>query len=345
GADPMTPQASRVTPEVAEKLADLVEQGATVLSVQPPSPSPSLSSADSTGRVASAVRRMQCLPHRFIQGAWRDATLDRLGCPPDLLVKVETPHDAHAIAWDHRASDAWDAYFLSNQLDEPTEVRVQVRASRRHAELWDPVNGSIQTVEQNTSANDRTALDLRLAAGQSVLLVLRDDGPSPQQIKTGSPVVSTPIAGPWRLSFQAAVGFSPAERTVSTLVDLSLSEDDEIRHFAGATFYETSFAWTPTEGSVWIDVGEAAPLAEIELNSQPCGVLWTAPWRLEVSGKLRPGENRLRVRAPSTWKNRLIGDAGLREEDRASWTSAPARLPDRNLTRYGLIGPVQLISE
>ena len=50
-------------------------------------------------------------------------------------------------------------------------------------------------------------------------------------------------------------------------------------------------------------------IAQVFVNGQDCGIVWTPPYRLEVSPALLPGINRLRVEVANPWRNRLIAEA------------------------------------
>ena len=55
-------------------------------------------------------------------------------------------------------------------------------------------------------------------------------------------------------------------------------------------------------------------LGEVLLNGKGLGIVWKAPYRVEVTGAIGAGENRLEVRVTNLWPNRLIGDEQLPEE-------------------------------
>ena len=37
-------------------------------------------------------------------------------------------------------------------------------------------------------------------------------------------------------------------------------------------------------------------------------MLWTAPWHIDLSDVIKPGENKLQIKVTNVWANRLIGD-------------------------------------
>ncbi len=56
-------------------------------------------------------------------------------------------------------------------------------------------------------------------------------------------------------------------------------------------------------------------VAEVWLNGKNLGVVWKAPYRVDVTSALKPGVNQLRIRVVNLWVNRLIGDAALPAEE------------------------------
>jgi hypothetical protein len=65
---------------------------------------------------------------------------------------------------------------------------------------------------------------------------------------------------------------------------------------------------------------------------------------VEVNDAMQMGGNRLSIDVTNTWRNRLIGDAGLPAEQRTTWTWHRETWynPTTNLEPAGLLGPVML---
>jgi hypothetical protein len=87
-------------------------------------------------------------------------------------------------------------------------------------------------------------------------------------------------------------------------------------------------------------------IAGVRLNGQDLGVVWTAPWRVDISGVVKAKGNELEVMVSNLWPNRLIGDAGLPPEQRRTKSNIPDAMikPDMELFSSGLLGPVMLRS-
>jgi hypothetical protein len=87
------------------------------------------------------------------------------------------------------------------------------------------------------------------------------------------------------------------------------------------------------------------------LNGKDLGVVWARPFRVEISGAVRQGQNDLEVRVTNLWPNRLMGDAGLPPEKRLTKTNVqkfygPSKAGgEHKLLSSGLLGPVTVQME
>jgi hypothetical protein len=93
---------------------------------------------------------------------------------------------------------------------------------------------------------------------------------------------------------------------------------------------------------LYLDLGEVKNLARVRLNGQDIGVVWCAPWRVDISDAVRARDNRLEIAVANLWPNRLIGDQSLPAEQRLASTTWNPFKKDTPLLRSGLLGPVTL---
>ena len=90
-----------------------------------------------------------------------------------------------------------------------------------------------------------------------------------------------------------------------------------------------------------LDLGNVRDLAQVEINGRAVSISWHAPYRVDVTGFLKAGSNRIVVRVANLWVNRLIGD---KQPGAKPFAYAPASTyrADSKLLPSGLIGPVRL---
>jgi hypothetical protein len=95
---------------------------------------------------------------------------------------------------------------------------------------------------------------------------------------------------------------------------------------------------------LYLDLGNVKNVAEVRLNGKELGVLWTRPFRVEITGAAKPTDNQLEVRVTNLWPNRLIGDAALTADKRLTRTHVTKFKKNTHLLPSGLLGPVKLVS-
>ncbi|UOG75990.1 DNA-binding protein [Hymenobacter tibetensis] len=364
GAQKMNPDSTAMSPAVAQRLRELVQAGATVLLNRRPTHSPELRNfpaADqaiqqltaqlpaTNGPTASAaVAPLSFGQGRVVQGPYMATSFEALGLTRDVVANTANGQQARGVAWTHRAGEGFDIYFISNQLDSARTIDLSLRVAGRQPELWDAVTGEMQPARNWLGENGRTRLPLHLDRNGSVFVVFRE--PTAQTtVSAGSnwttvkPVQT--VAGPWQVSFDAKQRGPAQPVTFSQLTDWSQHSDDAIRHYSGTAEYTRIFRWKAKkrpQQRVWLELGQVANLAEVQLNGKPIGTAWTAPYRLDITDAVRKGDNQLRILVTNTWANRLTGDQALPADQRPTWTPAPSPAATKPLLPAGLLGPVTI---
>ena len=131
--------------------------------------------------------------------------------------------------------------------------------------------------------------------------------------------VGRPIAGPWQVPVSARPSHGHRRRSFwrSSPPGASIRVGG-VRHFSGSAVYVKSFtvptAMIAANRGLYLNLGKVAVIAEVKLNGHSLGVYWKPPFRVEIRGAVRPGENKLEVRVTNLWVNRLIGDEQLPED-------------------------------
>jgi hypothetical protein len=119
------------------------------------------------------------------------------------------------------------------------------------------------------------------------------------------------ISGNWQVSFPPNLG-APEKTTFQKLISWSDVQDQGIKHFSGTAIYKNEFTVSSdlmkSNKSVELDLGSVAIIAEVFINGKNAGILWKAPFRVNISDFVKKGKNQLEVKVTNLWTNRLIGD-------------------------------------
>jgi hypothetical protein len=127
-----------------------------------------------------------------------------------------------------------------------------------------------------------------------------------------------PIEGAWTLAFTAGPG-APADVRLDRLVSWPDHPDADVKHFSGTGVYRRTFECpadlaASADQPVVLDLGRVEVQARVKLNGKDLGLLWKAPYRVDVTGALKAGSNKLEVEVTNLWINRLIGDESISDD-------------------------------
>jgi hypothetical protein len=272
---------------------------------------------------------------------------------------------------------------VGNNLSNGVDLAPRVL---KHLELRYTLNGVIKTktlpdgavlkLPERTAAFDLPAPGL-IATAKGTQLLAWENGDYQVGLSDGSRQsvavkdLSQPlqVQGPWNLTFQEKRG-APEKITLPELQSLSTHQEPGVRYFSGQVTYQRNLNIPKDmlgEGrELYLDLGQVEVIAEVTLNGHSLGTLWKAPYRVDISGAAKPGENDLSIRVTTLWPNRLIGDDAIPvdgEENGEYFNKWPDWLKegkppatrqrvtfvswhhwraDSNLLASGLMGPVTL---
>lgn len=155
----------------------------------------------------------------------------------------------------------------------------------------------------------------------------------------------TELTGAWNVHFDPKWG-GPDHYAMNELKSWIKLEEPGIKYYSGTAVYSKSFDLITKEikgKQVILDLGNVQEMASININGKQLQVIWSAPFRFDITPFVRNGSNQLEVEVVNMWPNRLIGDAKLPLEQRLTKTNINKfNVPDgeKYLRESGLIGPV-----
>lgn len=210
----------------------------------------------------------------------------------------------------HRGSAGTDLYFLANTDSKVGgTIECSLPVSDRQPEWWDAVTGTQRDLPEFRVEKGRTILPLTLAPTQSGFLVFRKkcEGPTNGKNFPGTTTAVT-INGPWKVSFDPQWG-GPKEAEFKTLEDWTQRPEPGIKYYSGTAVYRTTFDAPHAKHVTGLELGTVQHIARVKLNDRDLGVVWCAPWRVELPADLlKPSGNALAIEVTNVWANRLIGD-------------------------------------
>lgn len=385
------PVVKTMTPKLLEKIKTLMADGAVIVG-GPPEQTPGLTGyPDADGLLKSEATKIWgsvVIPGtqtaktygkgKVIWGGELETKLDFLYPHYDLTAKILRSIDVNPdfesdgpIRYTHRAAKDFDIYFVSNRTDKSVSVNARFRNHNgRKPILLDAVTG--QSIDLNLAPvkGAIATINLKFAPNQSYFVLFSNtliDGLVPYQ--ADSPVNPAVLEGPWEVSFDPKWG-GPKSVIFNQLSDWSTHKDPGIKYYSGIAVYKKLFD-APADfeslsvGAInkWLlDLGEVKNMARVRLNGKDLGVVWTAPWQVDISSALKARDNILEVEIANLWPNRLIGDELLpddgikdgrwpewllkgepRPSKRFSFTTFKHYNKDSKLFKSGLLGPVSLI--
>jgi hypothetical protein len=384
------PSIETMTPELLTKIEQLIRDGAIVMGM-PPRKSPSLVNFplcdQQVAKMAETVwgvenKAAPNQPRSLGKGELYRTAIRNKELYPDyestasILAGKNIVQDfsssGNEIRFIHRSTGDKEIYFVSNRTGKKVSTICNFRVDKGQPECWDAVTGEMNKISGFDQKENQMTIPLSFDIDQSFFIVIDKAAEKKEDIaKNPAPSVGpkeiSELKGSWTVFFDTAWG-GPGKVKMDSLVDWSKQKEQGIRYYSGMVTYETSFDLpentdTSHTGDLYLDLSKVYNMARVNLNGKDLGVVWTAPWRVKISGAVKKADNRLVITVANLWVNRLIGDAskpydgavnnkwpewllkGLpRTSGRYTFTSYDYYKKDGTLLKSGLMGPVKIMS-
>ena len=313
----LLPDLQTMRPAVLKKVQEMVAAGAVVIGPRPKQ-SPSLKDIgagdQAIGKIAGELWGGS--KQRVFSGISFEELFQRIHLTADFEPNAAAKEAE--VLYIHRRVGNAEVYFVSNQENRFEELNAAFRAGNRAPELWDPATGEIRPLPDFRVEEGVVRVPLHLDPCGSAFVVFRGDR-KPSAGKNWPDLKPTQtITGPWKVSFPPNLG-APATEIFQELSSWSKNSEPGIRFFSGRATYEKEFTiaadLVAANRELVLDLGNVSVMAEVELNGKPLGVLWKPPFRVQVDGVAKAGANKLVVKVTNLWRNRMIGDAALPDDD------------------------------
>ena len=327
--------AEEMSPAVIARVREMVHQGITLIGSRPKSALGLTNYPKSDeevqrladelwgpGRTPSGMREFG--QGRVFWGKTAEEVVKSDRVQPDLEIMGAPDHAD--FDWIHRRLEFGDIYFLANGSDQEIELQAVFRVTGKTPELWDAVTGKRYRLTDVQEESGRSVLPMRFAPRQSFFIMFREhQGHSIDSFSKRTPFPRLKeianVTGPWQVDFDPAWG-GPGRVLFERLDDWTTRPEEGIRCYSGTATYTISFDVAISKGkALYLDLGLVKNVAQVYLNGRDLGVVWTAPWRVDISESVKPNENELKIEVVNLWPNRLIKDATLPPDQRLTRTN------------------------
>jgi hypothetical protein len=285
-----------------------------------------------------------------------------------LPADVNATGHVEGLGFIHRKLASGDIYFVTNTNNKAIDGTVKFRSAYPFIQAWDPDSGKILFGASSSAA---TRFPLNLAPYESRIFVLADQaGSTSETAKKAAQARDENVAdlnGDWQIRFADSSSSQP-------LASLgSWTEIPGRQNFSGEADYTRNVSISNTTlngGCIFLDFGTGTPTTDnrppyangmhalldppireaaiVYVNKQRAGSLWHPPYRIDVTGLLHAGENRVEIRVYNTAINMLAGQPP--HDYSALYAKYGKRFEPQDMENLrpipsGLLGPIRLVRE
>jgi hypothetical protein len=361
------PGAERIPLDTLTKLDEFARGGGVLIATRRlPAVAPGFTATEAEqGQVREIAQRLfegPSAPAHFVEDEKGQlANQLRLLSRPDVSISPEVG----VIGFVHRRTSDADIYFLANTSNARQNVKTAFRVSGMQAEWWDPFSGRVSAADTESGPEGVTTVSLDLEPYASRVLVFSKKA-LPRLPAKGPSIVPSPID----LSAGWQVSFGDKGKPVFLERLRSWTESEETRFFSGVATYEKTVtvpeSMLQSGLSVRLDFGAGQPLPESPgksngmqawldapvreaavayINARRAGSIWCPPYSVDITGLLRPGENRIKILVANTAVNYMAGRS--LPDYRLLNLRYGARFEPQDMDKVqpvpsGLLGPIQI---
>jgi hypothetical protein len=349
----IVPNVERIPLATLQKISEYVSKGGKVLFTgRLPSQAPGLRDEGDTPAIRELAGKFQLTDEAKLGDALHAALPADFTVPPEIGVV-------------HRKLPFADIYFLANTSNRAVKATAAFRIQGMLPAWWDPFIGKAAKAGMD---GDRV-FNIDLAPYESRVLVFS------RAVSPPIPAVSGPAIPPVDVSANWTVKFADSPQAVQMATLHSWTDDEARKFYSGPATYQRTVAapeaMLRAHKQVFLNFGEGTVVdpaseprapsgmrawlespvreaAQVFVNGKAAGAVWKAPFQVEITTLLKPGENTILVvvanlalnvlaKGPLPDYKELTAKYGEKflAQDMQSVRSLPA----------GMLGPVTLVAK
>ncbi len=335
--------AARMSLPVLKKIAELAKEGATIAGVKPVLP---LGLADNAAEFKNTVDAVWATSNAKVsEGKPVTDVLKAMSVSPDFT--YSKPKAETKLLYVHRRLNDREIYWVNSRNDAAQDIDASFRVEGKTPVIWHPETATTEAVSYSIT-NGVTKVKLHLEPNDAVFVIFKDKAvASTVDLPAQNEKQLLAVDGNWQVDFQKDRG-APANAKFEKLASFTENTDAGIKYFSGTAVYSKTVtaekSWFAGKPLLWLDLGDVKNLAEVLVNGKSLGIVWKHPFRVDISGALKAGPNKIEIKVTDLWVNRLIGDVQPGVTQKVTYTTMPFYQASSPLLPAGLLGPVKILS-
>ena len=210
-----------------------------------------------------------------------------------------------------------DIVFVCNPTDSAATATLPItqHAGGKSIEVWNPYNlemetffGDSLTIEENGSRF--------LVITAKPMEHLQNDSLATLLVDHHSEECVVTLDDGWDIAFPDV-----AKMERRQLFYWAQSQTPAVRYFSGTATYSNRFTLNNRQlknSRLVLHLGEVRNIASVRVNDIAFPIMWKAPFLLDITSALHPGDNKMEIEVTNLWPNRMIGDE--QEPDDIEWS-------------------------
>lgn len=221
---------------------------------------------------------------------------------------VQIYHHPDTVGYVHRRTDTEEIYFISNVSENDIKETIKLTKNKNGFCVFDPMDGKEKEIHRLNITEDGIEVSVDLDAYQSLLFVFGQDISFPsveREKETREKCLE--ISNGWTLEIP-----QKAFRKEYDILE-GWEREPELKYYSGSGSYSKTFqisesAWQQLwdADTVLLELEHIGETAEIYVNGTFVDTILKHPYRVDITGLLKQGENRIEITAVNLLINRMI---------------------------------------
>src|SRR5699024_1569386 len=243
GSRKMSPNVM-ISTKVAQKMLDLIKDGATVFVSEKPTHRPGYSSKEDKihwqklidemwsgyDSVSDSYNSWRIGKGTVVQLPYLEENFKQIGIEPDVLFPELNRIEAEDFAWTHRSGADKEVYFICNQSGKQQQVDISLRSSDKKPYLYNPVTDTHQVINQWEVKENRLQIPLKFEKNESLFIILKgklEKSSSDTAKNWNSYVTEDVLDEQWTLQFDPEYKGPIQNLEIDALFDWSTHSDEQ----------------------------------------------------------------------------------------------------------------------